>query len=473
MRWFSRWYGAGPLHLLTLIGSFALAGYAAQRLLPRDPVSIAEWFVGAVIGHDLVLFPLYAIADRSVVAVFRHRRPARRPIPWINYLRVPAALSGMLLLIWFPLIFRLANRFTLLTSLSVNPYLGHWLAVTGALFVLSALALAVRLAVGPRGQDTVEPSRYEEPGYEEPGSGLYTGNRPGPYEDSRYEQHMPGPLVGSRPDPYEDQMTGPYAGNRPGRYEQPGSDPFATPGPYEQPVSDPFGRPGRYEQPVSGPFRGTGPGRYEEPVSDSFGGAGRYEQPVSGPFRGTGPGRYEQPVSDPFGRPGRYEEGPMPGPPAGNRPGPPAEGKPRPFVDNRSGRNADNWPGRYEADRPGRYEEFGSGPHAPNGPGQYEADRPAQYRQDGSGSYEEDLYEENSPGQYQPPPPPPPPLPAREPGRGRHRPQGPPWLPAAPGLRRLALPGGGNHAPFGTSSYFSLVVPCSVVPCYRLARVTG
>ena len=413
MRWFSRWYGAGPLHLLTLIGSFALAGYAAQRLLPRDPVSIAEWFVGAVIGHDLVLFPLYAIADRSVVAVFRHRRPARRPVPWINYLRVPAALSGMLLLIWFPLIFRLANRFTLLTSLSVNPYLGHWLAVTGALFVLSALALAVRLAVGPRGQDTVEPSRYEEPGYEEPGSGLYTGNRPGPYEDSRYEQHLPGPLVGSRPDPYEDQMTGPYAGNRPGRYEQPGSDPFATPGPYEQPVSDPFGRPGR------------------------------------------------------------YEEGPMPGPPAGNRPGPPAEGKPRPFVDNRSGRNADNWPGRYEADRPGRYEEFGSGPHAPNGPGQYEADRPAQYRQDGSGSYEEDLYEENSPGQYQPPPPPPPPLPAREPGRGRHRPQGPPWLPAAPGLRRLALPGGGNHAPFGTSSYFSLVVPCSVVPCYRLARVTG
>jgi hypothetical protein len=111
MRWFSRWYGANPLHLLTLIASFALAGYAAQRLLARDPMAILIWFAGAVIGHDLLLMPLYTLADRSVLAVFRHdRRPDPPTVSWINYLRVPVVLSGLLLLIWFPLIFRLATR---------------------------------------------------------------------------------------------------------------------------------------------------------------------------------------------------------------------------------------------------------------------------------------------------------------------------------------------------------------------------
>ena len=66
-------------------------------------------------------------------------------MPWINYLRVPAALSGLLLLIWFPLIFRLPTRFPATTTLSLDPYLWHWLAVTGALFLLSAAALALRL----------------------------------------------------------------------------------------------------------------------------------------------------------------------------------------------------------------------------------------------------------------------------------------------------------------------------------------
>lgn len=153
MRWFSRWYGAGPLHLLTLLGCLALAGYAAQRLLPHDAAGVLEWLAGAVIGHDLLLMPLYTLADRSVTAVFRHRRLPHPPaVSWINHLRVPAGLSGMLLLIWFPLIFRLPARFTILTSLPLGPYLWHWLAVTGALFLASAVALAVRLAGHRRGE---------------------------------------------------------------------------------------------------------------------------------------------------------------------------------------------------------------------------------------------------------------------------------------------------------------------------------
>ena len=151
MRWFSRWYGAGPLHLLALLGCFALAGYAAAELLPNNAVGIPVWLVGAVIGHDLLLMPLYTIADRSAMAVFRHRRPRRSTVPGINYLRVPVVLSSLLLLIWFPLIFRLPSRFPVTTTLSLDPYLWHWLAVTGALFLLSATALALRLGAVHRG----------------------------------------------------------------------------------------------------------------------------------------------------------------------------------------------------------------------------------------------------------------------------------------------------------------------------------
>jgi peroxiredoxin len=145
-----RWYGASPLHLLAMIGSFALAGYAAAELLRHNAVGILVWFVAAVIGHDLLLMPLYSLADRSATAVFRHR-PLNLPAgPWINYLRVPAVLSGLLLLIWFPLIFRLPSRFPVSTTLPLDPYLWHWLAVTGALFLLSATALALRLGAARR-----------------------------------------------------------------------------------------------------------------------------------------------------------------------------------------------------------------------------------------------------------------------------------------------------------------------------------
>ena len=145
MRRLLRWYGANPLHLLALLGCFALAGYAAARLVPSRPLAVAAWFAGAVIGHDLLLMPLYTLADKSAAAVIRHRATQLPHVPWINYLRVPAALSGLLLLVWFPLILRLRTRYQASTTLSPEPYLWHWLAVTGALFLLSAAALALRI----------------------------------------------------------------------------------------------------------------------------------------------------------------------------------------------------------------------------------------------------------------------------------------------------------------------------------------
>ena len=154
MRWFKSWYGANPLHLLVMFGCVMLAAYAASGLLQVKPVAVLIWLIGAVVGHDLILFPLYVLADRSVMTVFRHRPPNLPTVPWINYLRVPVALSGMLLLIWFPLIFRIPSHFPRTTDLSLNPYLGHWLAVTGVLFLLSAAAFALRLRPGNRGRKT-------------------------------------------------------------------------------------------------------------------------------------------------------------------------------------------------------------------------------------------------------------------------------------------------------------------------------
>lgn len=194
MRWFSRLYGSNPLHLLITIACFAIAGYAATRLAAGGDVKgILIWLVGAVVGHDLILFPLYALADRSIMTVFRRRPPALPAVPWINYLRVPVVFSVILLLIWFPLIFRLPTQFQAdHTTLPTNVYMGRWLAVTGALFLLSALAFAVRLAVGggrrhqDRAPSLVRSGQHARSGqYEDVASGLgLTSGAPAadPYE---------------------------------------------------------------------------------------------------------------------------------------------------------------------------------------------------------------------------------------------------------------------------------------------------
>ncbi|CAN5593806.1 hypothetical protein BH24ACT13_BH24ACT13_02720 [soil metagenome] len=145
MRRLLRWYGSDPLHLIAMIACFALAAYAGLKLLSGDLVGILVWFIGAAIIHDLLLFPLYAVADRSAQAVLRRRSATPPQVPWVNYVRVPALLSGLLLLVWFPLIFRLVGPYRATTGLSQEPYLGRWLAVTAFFFIVSAFAFAFRL----------------------------------------------------------------------------------------------------------------------------------------------------------------------------------------------------------------------------------------------------------------------------------------------------------------------------------------
>lgn len=134
--------------LLALLASFAVAGYAGVRLLAGNPTGVGAWFVGSAVVHDLVLFPLYAGLDAALVMLL-HRRPALATVagvPWLNYLRVPAVVSGVLLLVWSPLILRLptATYFDA-SGLSAQPFLPRWLAVTAVLFAISAVTLVLRI----------------------------------------------------------------------------------------------------------------------------------------------------------------------------------------------------------------------------------------------------------------------------------------------------------------------------------------
>ena len=177
MRRFRYEYGAGPLHLLSAIAAFAIAGFAVLMLSAAQEgyqiLNFALWFVGAILLHDMVLFPLYSGLDRLVLrrAGVHRALPAdaarttltRRDGRWIeepgdtatgpsatsavNYLRVPLLLSALFFVVWFPLILGLAEQeYAVTTGQSTDGYLERWLLLTGVLFLVSGIAFAVRLA---------------------------------------------------------------------------------------------------------------------------------------------------------------------------------------------------------------------------------------------------------------------------------------------------------------------------------------
>ena len=86
-----RLYGAGPGHLLALLGCFAVSGYAATRLLDELPVllRIGVWFLGAALAWDLVLGPLLALADRGLRAALLRGRVRRELVALQRRFSVP------------------------------------------------------------------------------------------------------------------------------------------------------------------------------------------------------------------------------------------------------------------------------------------------------------------------------------------------------------------------------------------------
>jgi hypothetical protein len=147
-------YGAGPRHVLLMLGSLALAAYAVVELGVDglwDPdswwQSVAVWFVGAAVVHDLVVFPVYAVVDR--VAVRTTSRPAGPAL--VNHVRVPLLAAGLTFVVFWPGIVQQGSDAHLrATGLDQEPYLEQWLVLTAAWTVASALLYGVRVLLHRR-----------------------------------------------------------------------------------------------------------------------------------------------------------------------------------------------------------------------------------------------------------------------------------------------------------------------------------
>jgi len=190
---FRTFYGAHPLHLLAVLASFALLAYVVSVVGPValwNPSvwwqSILVWFLGAVVLHDLVLFPLYALADRvhttgvHTLRRWRGHHPDRPPlVSAINYVRIPALASGLLLLVFLPgIIEQGAPTYLAATGQTQAPFLNRWLLFTATIFAISAVAYAIHYTLTQRKTKQLSPNvadadadaRGGHPGALEPGT---------------------------------------------------------------------------------------------------------------------------------------------------------------------------------------------------------------------------------------------------------------------------------------------------------------
>ncbi|HEX3802509.1 MAG TPA: hypothetical protein VHV75_06700 [Solirubrobacteraceae bacterium] len=132
-------HGSGPAHLLATLASFAIAGAAVigwtER--PRDLVSVLIWFGAAIVLHDLVLLPIYSLADRLTLG--------RLPSKAAAYVRVPALVCLLVLAVAFPTVLGFgAHQEHNASGIVEHGYLARFLLLCGVLFALSGLIYAVR-----------------------------------------------------------------------------------------------------------------------------------------------------------------------------------------------------------------------------------------------------------------------------------------------------------------------------------------
>jgi hypothetical protein len=152
MRPFARWrrrYGAGPLHLLGHLAVLALAAFALDQIFSGGDVKqLLVWYVGFAIAHDLVFVPMYTELDRLGRRLLE-RLPSypTGDVRLINHLRAPVLISGVLLLVYAPLITgRSDTELIAVTGHAFHGYLLNWLLVTAVLFIGSGFIYALRVA---------------------------------------------------------------------------------------------------------------------------------------------------------------------------------------------------------------------------------------------------------------------------------------------------------------------------------------
>jgi hypothetical protein len=131
-------YGASPLHLLAHLAVLPLVAWALLQVIDRpDAPRILLWLALSAVVHDLVLLPFYSALDRA--------GQRARPGPAVNFVRVPALLSGLLLHVFFPVIADKGEpSFQRVSGLTYDGYLARWLLITAALFAASGAVYLVR-----------------------------------------------------------------------------------------------------------------------------------------------------------------------------------------------------------------------------------------------------------------------------------------------------------------------------------------
>jgi hypothetical protein len=138
-----RAYGASPLHVLAHLALLPLCAWALLEIVgTRRAANIVAWLVACVVVHDLVLLPLYSGADRV------GRRAAGAAV---NYVRVPAALSMLMLLVFFGTVGeRGEDAYRAASGRSYEGYATRWLLVSAVLFAGSAALYLLRRGGGSR-----------------------------------------------------------------------------------------------------------------------------------------------------------------------------------------------------------------------------------------------------------------------------------------------------------------------------------
>jgi hypothetical protein len=125
------------IRLLAYLALLPLCAWALLELLGGSSAQrIALWLVAAVVVHDLIVLPLYSGADRAAQAALRGA---------VNYVRIPAALSLLMLVVFWGTIAGAGERAYRATSgETFDGYAARWLLATAVLFAGSGLVYLLR-----------------------------------------------------------------------------------------------------------------------------------------------------------------------------------------------------------------------------------------------------------------------------------------------------------------------------------------
>jgi hypothetical protein len=126
-----------PLFVLAHLALLPFAAWALLEILGgRSAERIAIWLVACVVVHDLVVMPLYSGADRALRAVVGGA---------VNYVRIPAALSLLMLVVFWSTITGAGEpTYRRVSGLEWDGYATRWLLVSAALFAGSAVLYLLR-----------------------------------------------------------------------------------------------------------------------------------------------------------------------------------------------------------------------------------------------------------------------------------------------------------------------------------------